>query len=110
MAEVAQSSLGKYVLRALNDGKTRSDLETELLDEGHDERFVKDLLQETMKLHYARRRSQGLSFILVGALICFASFLLTLTASSIQGNFSAILYGLTTVGIIFVVIGFTMVF
>ena len=110
MAEVAQGSLGDYVLRALNDGRSKAEIESELLIEGHDERFIKDLMQETMRLRYARRRSQGLSFILVGILICFASFLLTLGATSIQGNFSIILYGLTTVGIIFVFSGFTMVF
>jgi hypothetical protein len=110
MAEVAQSSLGDYVLRSLNDGRLRADIEAELMAEGHDERFVKEIVHETVKLRYARRRSQGLAFILVGALICFASFLLTITASGIQGNFSFILYGLTTVGIIFVFSGFTMVF
>lgn len=110
MATVTPNSLGDYVMRSLNNGQKRAEIEAELLGEGHDERFIKDLVQETVKLRYARRRSQGLAFMLVGAIICFASFLLTLTATTIQGNFSVILYGLTTVGIIFVFYGFTLVF
>ena len=111
MADVnEQVRLGEYVFGLLEKGQTRADIEADLVNKGHDERFVKELIQETSKLRDAQRRSQGLTLILIGAAVCFTSFLLTITTSSIQGNFSVVLYGLTSLGILFAFAGFMKVF
>jgi len=110
MADIQQETLGQYVTGLLNRGTTRDDIIAELLEQGHDERFVRQLVQETAKLRYARRRSQGMALILVGAVICFVSFLLTINSSFSHSSFPVVLYGLTSVGIILVFAGFMMIF
>jgi hypothetical protein len=103
-------TLGEYVTTLFENGMTRTEIETHLLDNGHDEQFVKELVSETVKLRDTKRRSQGLILILVGALICFTSFLLTITSTYTQGNFSLVLYGLTSLGIIIVFTGLMKIF
>jgi len=102
--------LSNYVISQLNEGKRKEQIETDLLAKGHDERFVKDLVRESQKLRYAKRRTQGLVLILAGAVVCFASFLLTITSSFSQESFTTILFGLTSIGIVIVFAGFTRVF
>ena len=108
--EEGDVSLTKYVISMLAEGKDRAHIETQLLEKGHDEKFVKELVKEAQKLHYAIRRSQGLTLILVGAVICFVSFLLTITSSFTHSSFPWVLYGLTSVGILVVFAGFMKVF
>lgn len=105
-----QESLNQYVYSMLDNGQGRESIENDLLAKGHDERFVKDLVKEVQKLRHSKRMSQGLALILVGAVICFASFLITITSSFSQGSFPYVLYGLTSVGIIVVFAGFSKVF
>jgi hypothetical protein len=105
-----QRLVSQYIADKINNGTGRSVIEAELVGQGLEERFVKDMVQESFKLHYAKKRAKGLSLILIGALICFISFLLTITSTSIQGNFSLVLYGLTSAGILVVFAGFTMIF
>ena len=54
--------------------------------------------------------AQGLTLILIGAVICLMSFALSITASETHLNFPLVLYGLTSVGIIVVFAGFMKVF
>jgi hypothetical protein len=101
------ASLTQYVIASLHKGQGREEIETDLQQQGHDERFVKDLVQEIVRLRYAKARAQGLSLILAGAVVCGLGFLLTITAA---GSVSLPLYGLTSLGIILVLGGFTKVF
>ena len=105
-----QESLGKYVISLLDEGQRREQIESHLLEKGHDESFVKKLVVESVKLRDTRRRSQALALILSGAVICFLSFLLTITSSFTHGTFPYVLYGLTSVGIIVIFAGLMKVF
>jgi hypothetical protein len=105
-----KESLGIYVLSLLDKEQSREQIETHLLEKGHDEKFVKELVAESIKLRYAKRRAQGMGLILAGAVICFTSFLLTITASFTHTSFPYVLYGLTTIGIIVVFAGLMKVF
>ena len=105
-----QHQVSSYVFDLLDNGQGREQIETDLLRKGHDDAFVRELVHECIKLRNAKRRSQGLVLILVGALICFSSFLLTITSSFTKGNFPMVLFGLTSVGIIIVFTGFMKVF
>ena len=102
--------VGKLVLGMLDNGQSREQIEADLLLQGHDEKFVKELIPECVKLRYARRRTQGLALILGGAIVCFVSFLLTITSSMTHFSFPIVLYGLTSVGILAAFAGFTRVF
>jgi len=99
-----------YVFALLEEGRGREEIEALMLQKGHDERFVKELVKETIKLRQSKRISQGLGYILVGALVCFTSFLLTITGTFSQGSFPWVLYGLTSVGILIVFAGFMRIF
>ena len=111
MADTAENTpLGAYVLNLLDQGQNREQIETDLLQKGHDERFVKELLQETIRLRNAKMRTFGLALILGGALICLISCVLTISSSVTFNNVPWILYGLTTVGILVVFAGFVKIF
>ena len=57
-----------------------------------------------------RNRNQGVNLIIMGAVVCFLSFLLTITSSFSHGSFPYVLYGLTSCGILIAFAGFTKVF
>ena len=80
-----------------------------MLEKGHDEKFVKELVV-AQKLYYAIKRSQGLTLILTGAVICFISFLFNITSSFSHTSSPWVLYGLASVGILVVFVGFMNVY
>ncbi len=102
--------LCSYVVTLLVAGHTREEIEVRLLEQGHDQRFVQELVAEGVKLHNMKIRAQGLSLILGGAFICLLSFILSITASFTHINFPIVLYGLTSLGIIVVFAGFVKIF
>ena len=103
-------SLSQYTLSLLEKGCTRDEITSDLLEKGHDELFIQGLVHETFKQRYAKMRSQGLAFILAGALICLLSFALTITSSITHFSFSFVLYGLTSVGILVMFAGLVKLF
>ncbi len=105
-----QNPLGSYIYNMLEEGKGREQIEAILVEKGHDERFVREMVGETMKLRYASRRSHGLLLILAGAGVCLISCVLTINTSFSHGSFPYVLYGLTTVGILLAFAGFMRVF
>lgn len=105
-----KETLSSYVISLLNNGQPRHEIETDLLNKGHEESFVKELVMESHKLHLAINRSKGLTLILIGAVLCFAGFLLTITSPFSQSAVPYVLYGLTSVGILIAFAGFIKVF
>jgi hypothetical protein len=103
-------SPGQYVLRMLEDGTSREQIEQQLVDKGHDRRFAQEIVAEVYTLRNARRRSKGLVLVLVGAVVCFLSFILTITGAFSGEAFNYVLFGLTSVGVIVVFVGFTFDF
>ncbi len=108
--ETSEEPVSKYVISLLNNGQGREEIEADLLKKGHDEKFVKHIVKEAQQLRYSIRRTQGLALILAGAVVCFLSFLLTITTSFSHTSFPYVLYGLTSVGILIVFAGFTRIF
>ncbi len=103
-------TLNSYVSSLLESGQGREEIETHLLGKGHEEGLVKEVVGEAIQQRYAVRRGQGLNLVLSGAVICFLSFLLTITSSFSHGSFPYVLYGLTSVGIATAFIGLMKVF
>ncbi len=101
---------GQYVFRMLDAGITREQAEQHLVDAGHDRRFAQELVAEVAILRNERRRSTGLLLILFGAIVCFLSFILTITGVFTGDSFHYVLFGLTSVGVTIVFVGFTKVF
>ncbi|MCF8449510.1 MAG: hypothetical protein K9G49_06520 [Taibaiella sp.] len=100
----------EYILRMLEYGETREQIERNLVDQGHAFRFAQEIVAETVKLRYARRRTKGLAMVLVGAIVCFLSFLLTITGMFAGDEYGFVLFGLTGLGVIIVFTGLTYVF
>ncbi len=105
-----QESISEYVISLLNNGQRREEIEAQLMEKGHEETFVKEIVVESIKLRDSKRRSQALALVLSGAVICFLSFLLTITSSFSHGSFGFVLYGLTSLGIVVVFAGLMKVF
>ncbi len=101
---------GKYVERMLENGEKKEDIEKSLIDLGHDRRYVLELVEEIAKMKDASSRSMGLTLILAGAVICFISFLLTVTSTVSGDAYNFVLFGLTSLGGIVIFAGFTKVF
>jgi hypothetical protein len=99
-----------YIMRRLQEGEPRAQIVQELLEQGHEMRFITEIMDEALKLHYARRRSKGLVLILVGAMVCFSSFLLTITGAVSGDAHGFALFGLTTIGVVIVFSGFVLIF
>ncbi|MEI8279078.1 MAG: hypothetical protein WCG87_04890 [Bacteroidota bacterium] len=108
--EIQSASLSAHILSLLNNGQSKDEIVTALVQKGHEEYHVTELLKEVAKLRDAKNRSQALALVLVGALICLASCIMTLTGSFTHSNFSFVLYGLTSLGIIVVFAGLMKVF
>ncbi len=107
---IEQQTLSARVYSMLDEGQMRTDIESFLLEKGLDIKYVKELISETSKLRDSKRRAQGLMLILGGVLICFLSFLLTITSSFSNNTFPYVLYGVTSLGIVIVFTGLTKVF
>ncbi|MBL7718263.1 MAG: hypothetical protein JNL72_05450 [Flavipsychrobacter sp.] len=106
----ADSSLTQLILEQLKNGISKDHIAATLKDQGHEDYFVKELIRETVKLRDAQARSQGLTLIVIGAVLCFFSCVITLFSSAGSQSFSFVLYGLTTAGILLIFAGFTKVF
>ena len=99
-----------HILLRLSKGHTRQQIEIDLIEKGHEELFVKELLQEAIKLHNSKKRVLGLTLILAGAFICLSGCVLAIAVPMSPANFSLVLYGCTTLGIVLVFAGFTQIF
>jgi hypothetical protein len=105
-----QTHLGEYVLSLLDKGMGREEIEAELLSKGHDAGFISELMKESVKLRASKRMAGALTWIFAGVVICFSSFLLTITGFSSLSTLPVVLYGLTGIGIVFISIGFMKIF
>lgn len=102
--------VGAQICRMLDDGITREDIHTRLSTEGHDMKFIVEIVSETIKMRHSRRVSRGLTFVLAGAILCLTSFLLAITGIAGNDTVEFVLYGLTGGGVIIAFYGLTFIF
>ncbi len=107
---VTTNSLRDEVLALLEHGQGREQIETSLVEKGHDVRFVSELVRETIKFRQSKRMAEGLALILAGAVVCLTSCVLSLTLNLSHEAFTWVMYGLTSVGIVVVFAGFMRIF
>ena len=89
-------------------GYTYKQIDDELSAMGIEEAHRPAMLKEINKLRNAQKTTKGLIYILIGAVLCLASCLLTILLP--QSNTTLVLYGLTSIGIIIVFIGLMQIF
>lgn len=108
--EITELPVSNIILDLLGRGYKKEQVEAELLKQGHEAYFVKQIVQETINLRNSKSRAQALTLILIGAALCLASCILTMGSSLSHGSFSVVLYGLTSIGIIIIFIGLSRIF
>ena len=102
-------NLSKNIMDHLSRGASKAELEQILENSGVDKFYAQSIVQECLKTHTARKRSQGMMLVLLGGLICLASCVFTLLSSN--PSFSSFtLIGLTSLGIIVAFAGLMMIF
>lgn len=106
----ALEPVAQQILALLSSGKTRAEISEELTARGHDAYFVKNIVTETIKLHHAKSRTRGLMLVGIGAVICLLSCVFTIVMSYSGGSAPVMLYGATSVGILFVFAGLVKIF
>ncbi len=94
----------------IDNGMSNKEIEEKLLFGGYDEKYVAGLLKELTKLRNAKKTTRGLVFILIGAALCLLSCILTLSQAFSGSDFSFVLFGLTTLGILLVFGGLVFIF
>ncbi len=109
MSEQKENSLTELTMELFARGLTRKEVEDELTQKGHEEFYIKKIIDEYLKLRNAKKRTVGMALIMAGALCCFASFLLTITSASMTES-SWGLFGLTSVGVGLVFAGLMYIF
>ncbi|PQJ10187.1 hypothetical protein CJD36_015965 [Flavipsychrobacter stenotrophus] len=98
MSQQKEQSLTDLTMELFARGLTRKEVEEELASKGQEEFYIKKIIDECLKLRNARKRTIGMILIVAGALCCFSSFLLTITAASMTES-SWGLFGLTSIGV-----------
>ena len=94
----------------VESGMSNQEIRGKLLMGGYDEKYVAELLAELTKLRNAKKTTRGLTFILIGAALCLLSCILTLSHAFPGSDFSFVLFGLTTIGILLVFGGLVYIF
>ena len=105
-----QETLSSHIADRLRQGQKKDDIVAALLQDGHEERFARDIVNETAKMRNARALQQGLTLILIGGLMALASCIITIMSSFSSQGFGIVLYGMTTAGIVLIFAGFTKIF
>lgn len=102
------SSIHTRATEWLDKGYDNQQISDELMKLGIEEGHVPEMLKEIVKLRNSRKTASGLVFILIGAVICLISCIVTLTSDT--HNITFVLYGLTSLGIIIVFGGLMKIF
>lgn len=102
--------IADHIVSMLDEGKTREEIYATLSAEGHDMKFILEIVNQTAKMRTAQRMSKGLTYIVAGSILCLTSFLLAVTGLTGSDSIGMVLYGFTGVGVIVSFYGFTFIF
>ena len=62
--------LSTYIIALLNDGYRRTQIETNLVEHGHNTQFVKEMVSETIRMRRSRLLLKFMVLLLAGTIIC----------------------------------------
>ncbi|MCB0700154.1 MAG: hypothetical protein H6551_04135 [Chitinophagales bacterium] len=92
----------------LQKGLSDTQIKSEMLQLGIEERNIPEMLKEVVKMRRSRNTTNGLVFILIGAMMCLISCVYTLASAT--PDTGLMLYGLTSLGIVVVFVGLVKIF
>ena len=94
--------LAKNLLEAMH---TDAEIEQTLRKKGIEEDALQIVLKQITVIRIQKRRSMGLQLIIVGAILLGLSFLLTVCFYHSGGDFTWVMYGGTSLGLILIFVG-----
>lgn len=86
-----------------------NEVEERLITLGYDDESIAAHLQEFKKIKYAKRQNAGFIYVAIGAFLGFVSCVVTMINPIPEWN-DFFLYGLTSLAIVIVFIGFYYIF
>ncbi len=101
----SSSIIDKWVAENLGIQK----VEQNLISLGYDEQTIEAYLRDFKKIKYAKRQSNGFTYLGVGAFLGFLSCVLSLI-NPIPELYNWILFGLTSISILIICIGLYNIF
>lgn len=104
----AKTSVEEMARVWLANNYTNKQIEEALSTMGIETAHIPAMLKEIKRLRNAQKTTKGLIYVLIGAVLCLVSCVLTILLP--QSNTTLILYGLTSLGIIIVFIGLMQIF
>jgi hypothetical protein len=103
--DVNQSVIQRWMAEKLDNHKIQEELQVQ----GHDAASIEAHLYEFKKAKQAKRQHAGFIYMALGAFLGLVSCILSLT-NPIPQLYYAILYGLTSVALLIIFLGFYYVF
>jgi hypothetical protein len=104
------SSFFEKGLQLIEQGKNLEEVKHILQSEIADEKVLADLMHELKRNVNKRRTKSGSLFVLLGVIILGLGFLSCLIMHFCGGDIDLLLYGLTTIGAMFLTIGIVLIF
>lgn len=103
-------SLTHEVYQLFDGGHTSEEIRQRLLVRGIKEELVEEIVLTVKTMRLKRRRSRGLIFTGIGAVVLVAAFAVTFILHSMDLDTGISLYGLTTLGVTLLFIGMVFFF
>ena len=94
----------------ISQGKEMAFVEIELRQNLADEQMVSDVLKELNRLRNAKRTKAGSFIVLCAVLILGISCISCIFIHIMGGNINIALYGLTSVGLVTLIVGLVLIF
>ena len=103
---IEDDSLSYHIQSLLEKGHNKHEIENTMVANGYDVSFVKQMLFELSRMQTIKKRSQGISFVVFGGLVCLLSFVFYVS-NLLPHHFSFYftLYGLISLGALFLLAG-----
>ena len=105
-----QLSLSTEQLRVWNENEySRDQIIQDLKSNNIDDDQINEILKEYKKIKLEKRQLSGFIITTIGGLLCFISCIFTLL-NIIPSLREFVLYGLTTIGIVIILVGLYLIF
>ena len=98
------------IYQLFEGGHTTEEIRHRLLARGLHNELVQDVVGTVQQMRLRRRRSRGMLFTGIGAVVLISAFLVTFILHSMDKDTGVALYGMTTAGITLLFIGMIFFF
>ena len=98
------------IYQLFEGGHTTDEIRQRLLSRGHQADLVEEVVGTVRDMRLRRRRSRGLMFTGIGAVVLVSAFLVTFILHSMDKDTGIALYGMTTAGVTLLFAGMVFFF